>query len=233
MFMRSMTKSLLLITCALCAVALGLAFGQAGAQAGKGKLMNPASLNEKAPAVYRAKFDASKGTFVIEVTRAWAPNGADRFYNLVKNGYYDDCKFFRVVAGFMVQFGINGDPKTNAAWSEARIPDDPVKQSNTRGFVTFAMAGPNTRTTQIFINYSDQNSRLDASNFAPFGKVIDGMKVVDSLYSGYGDFPSFGGKGPDNTMMVTQGNAYLDKVFSKLDSIKSAVIEESPAPAKK
>lgn len=216
------TRGFLTILALLCTVTLICAAQQAGGP-NKEKLMNPAAANEKAPDKYQAKFDTSKGSFVIEVTRAWAPNGADRFYNLVKNGYFDGCRFFRVVADFMVQFGMNGDPKINAVWSQARIPDDPVKQSNTRGFITFAMAGPNTRTTQVFINYGD-NSRLDKSNFAAFGKVIEGMKVVDSIYSGYGDFPSFGGKGPDAQLIYTQGNAYLDKAFPKLDSIKSAVI---------
>lgn len=224
--MRPTNKGFLTFLLLLCTVTLGRAVQQAGTP-NKEKLMNPAQLTEKAPDKYQAKFETSKGSFVIEVTRAWAPNGADRFYNLVKNGYYDDCRFFRAVADFMVQFGMNGDPKINSVWSQARIPDDPVKQSNTRGYVTFAMGGPNTRTTQVFINYSDKNSALDPpkySGFAPFGKVIEGMKVVDSIYSGYGDFPSFGGRGPDAQLIHTQGNAYLDKNFPKLDFIKSAVI---------
>lgn len=190
--------------------------------------MNPAQLNAKAPESYQAKFETSKGSFVIEVTRSWAPRGADRFYNLVKNGYYNNCRFFRAVAGFMVQFGMNGDPMINAAWSRAPIADDPVTQSNKRGYVTFAMGGPNTRTTQVFINYADRNaSSLDPPNysgFAPFGKVIEGMEVVDSLYTGYGDFPSFGGNGPDAQLIYTQGNVYLNKSFPKLDFIKSAII---------
>ncbi len=190
----------------------------------KSKLANPASLTEKAPDRFSAKFDTTKGSFVVEVTRAWAPNGADRFYNLVKNGYYDDCAFFRAVANFMVQFGINGNPRIHGIWTQARIPDDPVKQSNKKGTITFAMAGPNTRTTQVFINLID-NSRLDSSGFAPFGTVSEqGMKVVESLYTGYGDFPSFGGKGPDSTLYQTQGNAYLQKAFPNMDYIKTAVI---------
>ena len=220
--MRSI-RGFLTILALLCTVTLGRAIQQTGAP-NKEKLMNPATANEKAPDKYQAKFDTSKGSFVIEVTRAWAPNGADRFYNLVKNGYYDGCRFFRVVADFMVQWGYNGDTKINALWTQARIPDDPVKQSNLRGTVTFAMAGPNTRTTQVFINFNDRNAYLDKSGFAPFGKVIEGMKVVDSLYSGYGDFPSFGGHGPDGQLIYTQGNAYLEKAFPKLDSIKTAVI---------
>ena len=178
--MRLMAKSSLTILALLCAVALGSGISQAGAQATKEKLMNPAALTEKAPDKFEAKFDTTKGSFTVEVTRAWAPNGADRFYNLVKNGYFDNCRFFRVVSGFMVQFGINGDPKLNTVWNQARIPDDKVQQSNKRGYVTFATAGPNTRTTQVFINFVDRNSFLDSQGFAPFGKVNEeGMKVVD------------------------------------------------------
>jgi peptidyl-prolyl cis-trans isomerase A (cyclophilin A) len=210
---------------------MGLAFGQAGAQAGKGKLMNPASLNEKAPDVFRAQFDTSKGTFVIEVTRAWAPNGADRFYNLVKNGFFDNCRFFRVLTGFMAQFGINGDPKISAVWQVARIQDDPVKQSNLRGYVSFATAGPNTRTTQVFISFGN-NARLDASGFAPFGKVVEGMKIADSLFADYGEGAP-NGTGPDQNRLQMEGNPYLLKEFPKLDFVKSAVIADSALPAKK
>src|SRR6202165_968178 len=133
---------------------------------------------EQAPASYKVKFDTSKGTFVVQVTRAWAPQGADRFYNLVKNGFYDNVRFFRVISGFMVQFGINGTPAVMAAWRNAQIPDDPVTQSNKRGMITFATSGPNSRTTQVFINFAD-NSRLDSTGFAPFGQVVSGMNVVD------------------------------------------------------
>jgi peptidyl-prolyl cis-trans isomerase A (cyclophilin A) len=186
-------------------------------------LMNPAALNAPAPATYKAKFDTSKGAFEIEVHRDWAPAGADRFYNLVKNGFFDNARFFRVVSGFMVQFGIHGDPNVSAQWRQARINDDPVKQSNGRGMVTFATAGPNTRTTQVFINFAD-NARLDGMGFAPFGQVISGMNVVDSLYSGYGEgAPS--GRGPDQGRMQQEGNAYLMKDFGKLDYIKKASIE--------
>jgi peptidyl-prolyl cis-trans isomerase A (cyclophilin A) len=180
-------------------------------------------LNEKAPDTFKAKFATSKGDFVIEVTRAWAPNGADRFYNLVKNGYFDECRFFRVIAGFMVQFGINGDPAVNSVWHEARIPDDPVKESNKRGYVTFATAGPGTRTTQIFINFNDRNIMLDSQGFAPFGKVIVGMEIVDSLYSGYGEGGPEG-RGPAQGRAQTEGNSYLTKEFPNLDYIKAATI---------
>jgi peptidyl-prolyl cis-trans isomerase A (cyclophilin A) len=204
------------------AVALALSTLAAQAPARAGDLSDPASLNEKAPAVYQAKFDTSKGTFVIEVHRDWAPNGADRFYNLVKNGFYNDVRFFRVLEGFMAQFGINGDPSLSAVWRNANIKDDPVKQSNTRGMITFATAGPNTRTTQVFINFGD-NAGLDGQGFSPFGKVVSGMDVVDSLYGGYGEGAP-NGAGPDQGRVQSQGNAYLEKSFPKLDYVKTATI---------
>ena len=200
--------------------------------------MNPAQLNEAAPDKYRARFETTRGEFIVEVTREWAPNGADRFYNLVKNGYYDECRFFRVLSGFMVQFGINGDPALNSVWSVARIPDDPVQESNKRGFVTFAMGGPNTRTTQIFINYHDRNMGLDEQGFSPFGKVIEGMEVVDKLNSEYGEGAPQG-KGPNQGKIQAEGNAYLKNLFPNLDYIKTATIlageagkapEKQPAP---
>ena len=185
-------------------------------------LGNPAALKEQAPAVYKVEFDTSKGPFVVEVHRDWAPNGADRFYNLVKNGFYDNTRFFRVIEGFMAQFGVNGDPKVSAVWRESRIKDDPVKVSNKRTFVTFATAGPNTRTTQIFISYGD-NSNLDSQGFSPFGQVVSGMKVVDSLYSGYGEGAP-GGRGPNQTRVQSEGNAYLASSFPNLDYVKKATI---------
>jgi peptidyl-prolyl cis-trans isomerase A (cyclophilin A) len=188
-----------------------------------GDLSNPASLNEKAPATYKVKFDTSKGAFVVEVHRDWAPNGADRFYNLVKNGFYNDARFFRVISDFMVQFGINGNPKISAVWRDANIKDDPVKASNKRGYITFATAGPDTRTTQVFINFAN-NAGLDDQGFAPFGQVISGMDVVDSLYSGYGEGAPQG-HGPNQGVVQSMGNAYLDKAFPKLDYIKTATIE--------
>ena len=187
------------------------------------QLANPAALTEQAPPVYKAKFDTSKGAFVIEVHRDWAPLGADRFYNLVKNGFFDNVRFFRVVSGFMVQFGINGDPNLSTKWREARIRDDAVKQSNTRGMVTFATAGPNTRTTQVFINFAD-NSHLNGMGFAPFGQVTSGMNVVDALYSGYGEGAPRG-SGPDQGRLQQEGNAYLMKEFGKMDFVKKATIE--------
>jgi peptidyl-prolyl cis-trans isomerase A (cyclophilin A) len=185
-------------------------------------LTNPAALRETAPATYKARFETSKGAFVVDVTRDWAPNGADRFYNLVKNGFYDGVRFFRVLDGFMAQFGINGDPKVSAQWREARIQDDPVKQSNRRGFITYAMAGPNTRTSQVFINYGD-NSALDRQGFAPFGQVSSGMNVVDALHKGYGEGAPRG-QGPDQGRVQMEGNSYLSKSFPQLDFVKKATI---------
>ncbi len=188
----------------------------------KPDLSAPASLTEKAPESFKARFETSKGSFTVEVTRSLAPNGADRFYNLVRAGYFTDVEFFRVISGFMCQFGIHGNPKVMAAWREARIPDEPVKGSNTRGAITFAKAGPNTRTTQLFINLVD-NARLDGMGFSPFGKVIEGMDLVDQIYSGYGECAPQG-LGPDQGRTQQEGNAYLKKEFPKLDYIKTAVI---------
>jgi peptidyl-prolyl cis-trans isomerase A (cyclophilin A) len=205
-------------------VALGLILAALASPAlAQSQLANPAALNEQAPATYKARFDTSKGAFVIEVHRAWSPNGADRFYNLVKNGFYDNVRFFRVISGFMVQFGINGDPNLSARWREARINDDPVRQSNKRGFITFATAGPNTRTTQVFINFGD-NARLDGMGFSPFGRVVSGMEVVDKLYAEYGEGAP-NGRGPDQGRLQREGNAYLNKDFPRMDFVRKATIE--------
>src|SRR3972149_11026138 len=206
------------------AAALALGSLAAHSPVRAGDLSDPASLNEEAPAVYKAKFDTSKGTFVIEVHRDWAPNGADRFYNLVKNGFYDNVRFFRVISGFMVQFGISGDPKISAPWREARIADDPVKQSNKRGFITYAMAGPNTRTSQGVINFAD-NVSLDSQGFSPFGRVVTGMNVVDALNAEYGEGAPRG-RGPDQGRLQMEGNAYLARDYGKLDFVKKATIEK-------
>src|SRR6185295_13132986 len=197
--------------------------GQAANLEKMSKLRNPAGLTEQAPATFNANFDTSKGLFVITVHRDWAPNGADRFYNLVKNGFYDDVRFFRVIDGFMAQFGIHGNPAVATAWRGAQIKDDPVKQSNKRGFVVFATAGPNTRTTQLFINFGDNNG-LDKQGFAPFGEVTKGMDVVDKIYNGYGEGAPRG-KGPEQGRIQNEGNAYLTKEFPKMDYIKTATIE--------
>lgn len=218
----------------ICAVGALLASGPVSAAEGEtttnavekpalaADLMHPSKLTEKAPDTFKVRFDTTKGAVTIEVTRSQAPNGADRFYNLVKGGYFKDIAFFRVIPGFMAQFGIHGDPKVSAAWSDAKIQDDPVKASNTRGAITFATAGPNTRTTQLFINLVD-NPRLDSMGFAPFGKVVQGMDVVDKLNGEYGEGAPQG-RGPYQGQVQAEGNAYLKKDFPNLDYIKSATI---------
>ncbi len=183
---------------------------------------DPSKLTEQAPETFKVQFDTTKGKFVIEVTRSLAPKGADRFYNMARSGYFKDVAFFRVVPGFMCQFGIHGDPAVSAKWREANIGDDPVKGSNTRGTITFATAGPNTRTTQLFINFGD-NSRLDGMGFSPFGKVVKGMEVVDKINGEYGDGAPYG-RGPDQQRVQMQGNEYLKKDFPNLDYIKSATL---------
>ena len=179
----------------------------------KEALMNPndPAMNQEAPAEYQVKFETSRGDFVIKVTKDWAPQGSNRFYNLVKNGFYDDVRFFRVLPGFVAQFGIQGNPEISAKWRTANIQDDPVKEKNTRGKISFATAGPNTRTTQVFINYKD-NSNLDGMGFSPFGEVIQGMEIVDALYSEYGEGAPMG-KGPDQGKIQSEGNAYLVRDF--------------------
>jgi peptidyl-prolyl cis-trans isomerase A (cyclophilin A) len=194
-------------------------------------LLNPASNNRTAPATFRAKLTTTKGDIIIDVTRAWAPLGADRFYNLVRAGFYTDCAFYRNIAGFMVQFGISARPEVSKVWSAARIHDDPVVKSNTRGMVTFATAGPNTRTSQLFINFGN-NASLDTNPgvFAPFGEVVEGsMSVVDMLYNGYGSAAA------DQFQQIEeQGKPFLDRNFPKLDRILTATIvpaAAAPPPA--
>jgi peptidyl-prolyl cis-trans isomerase A (cyclophilin A) len=186
---------------------------------------NPADpgFAQQAPDSFRARFSTTKGDFVIAVHRAWAPLGADRFYNLVRSGYYDGLRFFRVIPGFMAQFGLHADTAVTSAWRERVIADDQMRRSNQRGMVTFATAGPGTRTTQIFINYRD-NSRLDGMGFMPFGEVVEGMAVVDSLYGGYGEGAP-NGRGPDQMRIHIEGEKYLARQFPKLDKIKKATVE--------
>jgi peptidyl-prolyl cis-trans isomerase A (cyclophilin A) len=194
------------------------------AAAGAGDFHVPASpgMQASAPAVFRVRFETSTGDFVVEVHRDWAPLGADRFYNLARSGYFDGVRFFRVIGGFMAQFGIHGEPAVAAQWRGQRIPDDPVRQSNSRGMLSFAMAGPNTRTTQLFINFGD-NSRLDGSGFSPFGQVVEGMDVVDRLYSAYGEGAP-AGRGPDQGRIQAEGNPYLERDFPRLDYVKRAIV---------
>jgi len=179
----------------------------------------PAPAVVTAPAEFKVRLETSKGPVVIQLHRDWSPNGVDRFFQLVEEGFYNDARFFRVIPNFIVQFGMNGDPATNAKWAEQKLADDPVKQSNTRGTVTYAKCPmPNCRSTQIFINLGD-NASLDPQGFAPIGTIVEGMSVVDRLYSGYGDPP------PDQQSNITSaGNAYLTQNYPKLDFIKTATV---------
>src|ERR1700688_4126914 len=192
-------------------------------------LLHPALLKDKAPETYQVKFETSKGDFTVSVTRAWAPLGADRFYNLAKHHFFDNESFFRVLKGFVAQFGISAYPPVNAVWEKATIKDDPVTQSNKKYFLTFATAGPNTRTTQLFINLAD-NPRLDGMGFAPFGQVTDGMNVIDTLYADYGEGAP-GGSGPNQDEIQKQGKPYLDKNFPKLDYIRTTALTPAPGVA--
>jgi peptidyl-prolyl cis-trans isomerase A (cyclophilin A) len=178
----------------------------------------------KAPAEFKVRLDTTKGDIVLKITRDWAPKGADRFHALVKAGYYDDCRFYRVLPKYIAQFGISGTPATAAKWKELPIDDDPVKQKNTRGRVTFSKGGPNTRTTNLFINLKDSTS-LDGDGFAPIGEVVEGMDIADQLFSGYGDGAPKG-KGPSQKKIYEQGNAWLQKDYKDLDYIKTAKVLE-------
>jgi peptidyl-prolyl cis-trans isomerase A (cyclophilin A) len=211
-------RPILLALPALACIALaGCGGGKHGAGGPPAALLHPAKLTAQAPSLFTATFKTTKGTFAVEVHRAWAPHGADRFYNLVKAGFFNGDEFFRVVPGFVVQFGISPYPQVSSAWHAATIPDDPTVSHNTVGAVTFASAGPGTRTTQVFINLGS-NKQLDA-NFAPFGTVTKGLAVVRKLYSGYGDAPT-----SQQGEMETRGNAWLDKHYPKLDAIETASV---------
>ena len=193
--------------------------------AGNSVLDNPrdAFWATTAPEIFQARFATSKGHFVIEAHRDWAPRGTDRFYNLVRSGFFDDSRFFRVRAGFIAQFGIAGDPRLAQLWRTETIPDDPVRESNVRGIVAYAMTGRNARTTQLFINLAD-NTKLDAQGFAPIGRVISGMETVDQLYSGYGEDAGGGMRGGKQDKIFSEGNAGLDRNFPQLDKIIRAVV---------
>ena len=185
----------------------------------KPALTDVAAFNETAPEIYRTLFVTSAGSFAVRVTRAWSPHAADRFYNLVKNGFYDDCRFFRVVPKFMAQFGIHGDPAVSAAWRDATLPAERARVSNTRGRVTFAQGVmASSRTTQVFINYGD-NSKLDLDNFAPFGEVVTSMLIVERIYGEYGE-------GADQAAIQAGGNPFLKQYLPRLDYIRSATVEK-------
>ncbi len=187
-------------------------------------LLQPRRFTETAPETFVARLETTKGVVRIQVTREWAPRGADRFYNLVEAGYYDGVTFHRVIDGFMAEFGINGDPWVNAAWRQATMLDEPVRKLNSRGRVSFSKSGPNTRTVQAFIN-TDENRNLDGQGFSPFGEVVEGMDVVEALYSGYGESPTLGGEGVYQAMAIARGEEYLNEEFPLLDRIQRAVIE--------
>lgn len=206
-------------------VRLLLVLGVVGSMGSHG-LADEAKAKDQSPDVYKVLFETSKGNFTVEVNREWAPNGADRFHKLVEAGFYDDCRFFRVVPNFMVQWGINGDPEIQKSWVDAKIEDDRVTQSNARGFITYATSGPDSRTSQLFINFKD-NSGLDSQGFAPFGRVVDGMDVVDAINAEYREKP-------DQGLVQAKGNEYLNKSFPKLDYIKKAsVVKDEEPEAKK
>jgi peptidyl-prolyl cis-trans isomerase A (cyclophilin A) len=213
-----------ILTLALVASFCGLALAADEA------LMDPSALNEQAPDQYNVTFKTSKGEFVIAVNRAWAPLGADRFYNMVTHGFYDQARFFRVVPNFVVQWGMPADPEVGAVWRDAPIKDEEVKESNLQRYITFAKGGPDSRTTQVFINLRD-NARLDGMGFPPFGKVIEGWEIVEKLYSGYGEGGPRG-RGPSQELIGKQGNVYLEADFPKLDYIESTTVSAGE-PAKK
>jgi peptidyl-prolyl cis-trans isomerase A (cyclophilin A) len=211
----------LAIGCTFIAISFGLLSACGGGEAPKKAA--PKQLSERAPDVYRVKFETSRGDFVIEVDRALAPRGADRFYNLIEEGFYNGSRFHRVVRNFIVQWGVNADPAVQRLWTNLRIQDDPVKGSNKKGTVCFAKLGPASRTTQVFINLRDNSKALDKEGFAPFGKVVEGMEVVESLYSSYGEVAPRG-NGPDPVQLEIQGNKYIESKFPRLDYIKRATL---------
>lgn len=222
-----MRKRLLVLGVLVGCLAASVVLAKESGQEAVSPLLNPEAATATAPATFKVKVESTQGDFTITVHRDWAPIGADRFFNLVSMGYYDNTAFYRVVQSprpFMAQIGFNGDPAVNAAWKGAKLPDDPVNHSNLRGTVSFATSGPDSRTTQFFINYT-KNAYLDGYGFAPFGEVTEGMDVVDSLYSGYGEGAPRG-RGPSQARIAQEGNAYLKKEFPKLDYIVKATIIE-------
>jgi peptidyl-prolyl cis-trans isomerase A (cyclophilin A) len=206
------------LAAAVCLLAAGCSEQKTSQQAAPAKKQS-----DRAPDSFRAKFETSKGDFIIEVRRDWAPRGADRFYNLLEDGFFDGVRFHRVVRNFIVQFGIHPDPAVSRLWANLVIPDDPPKEKNKKGTIAFAHRGPVTRTTQVFINLKDNSATLDKSGFVPFGKVVEGMEVVESLYSAYGEVPPRGA-GPDPVQIEIQGKKYLEAKFPRLDYIRKASI---------
>jgi peptidyl-prolyl cis-trans isomerase A (cyclophilin A) len=217
-------RSIVFAVAALAAAACSSGSDAESEPSARSPLLRPQDFTETAPDVYRVRLETSGGDIVIEVHRAWAPLGADRFYNLVRGGFFDDSRVYRVVDGFMAQFGLKADPYVNQAWKAQYLVDDPVVESNTRGRITFAKGGRHTRTTEVFINYRD-NPGLDEEGFAPFGEVVEGMDVVDGFYADYGDGPPRGA-GPYQAMVEARGNAYLDADFPDLTRILDAAVVE-------
>jgi peptidyl-prolyl cis-trans isomerase A (cyclophilin A) len=209
-----------LLVASICLSVLPIACAKDSPQQSDSAAPDPSSATTAAPDSFRVAFETTRGNFVVDVFRDWSPRGVDRFHELVSSGYFSDVAFFRVLPGFVAQFGMHGDPDVSQRWMEKRIPDDPVVQSNKRGTIVFATAGPNTRGNQFFINFSD-NTRLDQMGFSPFGRVVEGMSVVDSIYSGYGE-------SPDQGRIAEEGNRYLKRNFPRLDYIKSARIVGAP-----
>lgn len=222
--------STLLAFLLLAAVACGGGESPDGAAASDDPLLHPESeaMSQRAPDVYRVVFETSEGPVTVEVHRSWAPRGADRLYNLARHGFFEGGRFFRVLEGFVAQFGLSGRPEVDRAWRGRPIRDDSVRRSNVRGTLTFASAGEDTRTTQLFINLAD-NGRLDGMGFAPVGEVVQGMSSVDSLYAGYGEGAPRG-EGPSQARILEEGNAYLAREFPELDSIRSVRVQEGPVP---
>jgi peptidyl-prolyl cis-trans isomerase A (cyclophilin A) len=207
------------------AVSLALSLTISGCSSSSGPKEEAKTKAGPAPDLYKVNFDTSKGAIVVEVHRDWAPNGADHLYELVKAGFYDGDRFFRVVRGFVVQFGINGDPATHRTWAAVNIPDDRPTQANARGTLTYAATGmPNSRSTQLFFNLKDNSQSLNPQGFAPLGQVTEGLDVVDDLYAGYGEMAP-NGPGPDATQLQIEGNGYLATKFPHLDYIKKATIQ--------
>ncbi len=227
---KSVPALLILLLASIVATSCGASDGNEAATASDPELEEehpalyaPALAREEAPKQFRARFETTKGDFVVAVTRSWAPRGADRFYNLVRVGYFNEVSFYRVLEGYIAQFGTHGNPEVNRLWGDAAIGDDPVQESNLRGTIAFAQQAPNSRTTQMYINLRD-NVDLDDSGLAPFGQVVEGMPIIDSLYSGFGELHPKG-DGPRPNLLQNLGNKYLKRQFPDLDYILKATIE--------